>query len=161
MKRNQYGFGAILLVLVIVIVAAIGAMGWYVYQSLHNMNTTYNAATSTSTKSGPKFSSKKSATGTAVLSGVVTEGPTSPVEQSGTPSDAPVTNHIVQAKNTKGIAVTSTKTDSQGKYTLHLIPGIYTLVLVPKVGLADPSNNTVQVKPGANTLDLSLDTGIR
>lgn len=161
MKRTQHGFGALFVILILVIAAAVGAMGWYVYRSLQNMNATYGSATTTSNQAGPKFSSKAAGKNTATLSGVITEGPTSPLSQAGTPSDAPVANHVVQARNAGGKTIASTKTNDQGKYTLHLAPGSYSLVLVPKVGLADPTNNTVQVKPGVNTLNLSVDTGIR
>lgn len=148
-------------VLAVVIVGAIGFIGWYVLSALHNTNSAYSTATKTSTSKSPKFAVNAVATGSATLSGVITEGPTSPTTQAGTSNSAPVANHLVQALDAQGRVAASNKTSTQGNYLFHLKPGAYTLVLVPAIGPGSLQNNTVQVKAGANTFNLSVDTGIR
>lgn len=57
-QPDERGFSAIETVLVVVIVAAIGLVGWYVYRARQNTNKTYNAINSSSTS--PGFATKKS-----------------------------------------------------------------------------------------------------
>ena len=59
LKRNESGFGAVETILAVVILCAIGAIGWYVHKSLTGTNNTYNSATKTSSNSSPKFSKIK------------------------------------------------------------------------------------------------------
>lgn len=159
MKAKE--FSAVEVLLVLVIIGATGYLGWYVARSLQNINNAYSSATKTSNSASPRFSAKPADKNLAVLSGTVTEGPTSPVSQAGNSGSAPVANHLIQAENSQNKVIASTKTSAQGKYTLHLPPGNYILVLVPQIGLGTPSNNSVQVASGTNTFNLSVDTGIR
>lgn len=161
MNADQKGFSAVEAVLVIVIVGAIGFVGWYVYHSLRTTNNAYNAATKTSNSATPQFHTKKTDNGLATLTGTIAEGPITPTVQSGNSGTAAVANHALQAKDAQGKIVASTKSDAQGKYTLHVLPGSYTLVLVPQIGPGPLTNNTVQVKAGTNTYNLTADTGIR
>lgn len=60
-KQDEHGFSPVESVLVIVIVAVIGFVGWYVYQARQNSNKALDAATSTGV--APRFAnnSKKAA----------------------------------------------------------------------------------------------------
>jgi len=161
MKSSQKGFGVVEVLLIIVIVGAVGSIGWYVDRSLRSTDRAYSSATRISNNASPKFTHKTTSEDMATLSGTVTESPTSPLAQPGNSGTAAVANHAIQAENAKNKVVASTKTDAQGKYTLHVPPGLYTLVLVPQIGPSAPADNTVQVTLGANTFNLSVDTGIR
>ena len=46
-KNNQAGFGIWPMILIIVIIAIIGATGWYVYKSVKNTNSTLNSTANT------------------------------------------------------------------------------------------------------------------
>lgn len=50
-RKQQSGFAVIELVIVVVILAAIGFAGWWVYQRQHNKTTTANMTPTTSTQS--------------------------------------------------------------------------------------------------------------
>lgn len=54
-NRNQSGFSTIEIILIIVIVGAIGLIGWFVYHTKQNSDKTLNQATSTSQNAGPHF----------------------------------------------------------------------------------------------------------
>lgn len=54
--KNEHGFSAIEMILIIVIVAIIGFVGWYVYHSMKNTSSTYYSATTISSNNSPKFS---------------------------------------------------------------------------------------------------------
>lgn len=56
-QQDQHGFSGVETVLVLVIVAVIGLVGWYVYRARQNTNSTYNAINSSST--APGFGNKK------------------------------------------------------------------------------------------------------
>ena len=67
--QDEHGFSHIETVLVVVIVAAIGLIGWYVYQARQNTNKSYNAINSSS--ASPNFGTKKTvATGDTSNSGL-------------------------------------------------------------------------------------------
>jgi predicted negative regulator of RcsB-dependent stress response len=67
-QADENGFSAVESILVLVIVAAIGLLGWYVYHVRQNTNGLYNATNSTS----PNFGSKKAiATGDTSNSALV------------------------------------------------------------------------------------------
>ena len=160
MKRSHKGLGVVEIILVLVLISAVGAIGWYVYQALKSINHTYDSATATSSRAAPKFGSRLNQS-LATLSGTITAGPVSPVTKLGDPNVAVVANHGLQLKNAQGNVVLSSKTDSQGKYLFHVSPGNYTVVLTPPIGLGVLKNNAIRVVAGANRLDLVADTGIR
>jgi len=54
---DERGFSAVETLLVVVAIAAVGLIGWYVYHVRQTTNSTYNAASSNG--AGPAFGSKK------------------------------------------------------------------------------------------------------
>ena len=60
LSENQYGFSAVEAMLVIVILALIGVVGWLVYENQHKSNPTVSTTLSTSTK--PATTTKATAT---------------------------------------------------------------------------------------------------
>ncbi len=54
-NKNEKGYGAVEIILVIVIVAAIGFVGWFVYHTKQNSDKALDQATSTSQNAGPHF----------------------------------------------------------------------------------------------------------
>jgi Tfp pilus assembly protein PilV len=58
-NRNQSGFSTVEIILIIVIVGAIGLVGWFVYHTKQNSDKTLNQATSTSQNAGPRFAKPK------------------------------------------------------------------------------------------------------
>lgn len=152
MDTDQKGFSVIELLFLVVILGVLGVTGWYVYHATQGASSTY-ATTNTN---------KPPATILATLSGIVTEGPNSPVAKaSDSGTEVVVSNHVIQAQNAQGKVVAVTKTDALGKYTFRIHPGQYTLVLVPQIGMGVIKSNTIDVVSGANTLNLVADTGIR
>jgi uncharacterized protein HemX len=64
-KRDERGIGHLEGVLVIVIVAVIGFVGWYVYHTKQNSDTALNNAASTSNGAGPRFTKNTKSTAAA------------------------------------------------------------------------------------------------
>lgn len=70
LQNNEQGFSAVEIVLVVIIVALIGTVGWLVYENHHKTNTVSTTNTSTNkptstptpTKSTPKISTKQQST---------------------------------------------------------------------------------------------------
>lgn len=60
LKDNRQGFALVESLLIVVIIALISFVGWYVYHAMKNTNNTYNSATKTSNSNSPKFGTKKS-----------------------------------------------------------------------------------------------------
>jgi len=58
LNRDQAGFSAVETILIIVIVAIVGFVGWFVYHSKQNSDKALDAATSTNQNAGPRFKSK-------------------------------------------------------------------------------------------------------
>jgi len=54
-QPDESGFSAVESILLVVIVAAVGLIGWYIYHTRQNTNNLYNASSSAS----PNFGSKK------------------------------------------------------------------------------------------------------
>jgi hypothetical protein len=99
---------------------------------------------------------------TGGVRGIVTAGPTCPVERQGTPCPPAPWTGTVRATATDG-STFDTTTDGQGAYTLQLPDGTYTVSALTK-GSGPPTASpvTVSVAGGAvQTLDLQVDTGIR
>ncbi len=61
-KKDERGFSPVETVLVIVIVAIIGFVGWFVYHAKQNTDKSLNAANTTSNNAGPQFTTSKQAT---------------------------------------------------------------------------------------------------
>jgi|GEM_PF-1607509 hypothetical protein len=177
---KQSGFGVIGVLAILVALGVVGFAGWYVnkarsqplvknYQECVNKGypilLTYPGQCKT--PDGKSFtnpadtSNSLNTAGLAILSGVVTQGPTAPVCSTSGGCYSVVSNHTIEAEDSDGKIVTTTKTDSNGKYTLHLKPGHYSLVLVPSIGSGVLKGNEVDVINGTNSLDLSADTGMR
>lgn len=139
MKSRMLGFTLIFLIVAVVVVAIVlGVVGWRVYDVLI---------------------SRSGGNQETTLTGFVTEGPISPVCRMGDSCTRPITNHTVEAVVQGGV-VASASTDNSGYYRLSLKPGRYSLMLVPKVGTRI-TNSQVNVVAGANTFNISIDTGIR
>src|SRR3569623_829562 len=81
----------------------------------------------------------------ATLSGVVSQGPIPPTCSDAQPCNGPVANHTIQALNSRGDVVATTKTGDSGQYSFRLKPGHYILKLVPQVGSFASGNNEVDV----------------
>lgn len=101
------------------------------------------------------------------VSGVVTAGPTCPVEASPEPSACaprPVVGAVIIASDPDGTEISRATTDADGTY-LFGIPMSGTIIVsaLPVAGLArPPAPVTIYVVPGGQTLvNLEYDTGIR
>jgi hypothetical protein len=158
--KNSNGYTLIYALLLVVIAATVGFIGWYVYHTSSVTNSLYANSGNVAAKNHP-YENKSDVSGLAVLSGTVTQGPATPVCQSFATCANPVAGHTIQAIDSGGQVAASTKTDSKGKYSLHLKPGTYTLNLDPKIGLGVIKNNQVTVHSGTNTFNLEADSGIR
>lgn len=92
--------------------------------------------------------------------GLVTAGPTCPVERPGQPCPpAPVSATVTAT--TSGRQVASTTSDSQGRYTLPLPPGTYTLDATTGSTYPHCTPVTVTITSSATRADITCDTGIR
>lgn len=141
MRHNQHGFSVLWFGLLALIVALAGIAGWRVYESTSSLHTS-------------------STLSEAILTGVVTEGPTAPVCTTDKPCEKAVGNHTIEALDSSGNVAATSKTDENGQYTLRLRPGQYTLILVPEAGLGH-ANNQIDIKAGTTVHDIMVDTGIR
>ena len=99
------------------------------------------------------------------ISGVVTAGPTCPVERD--PPDPsceprPVTGADLQLTTIGGTAVIRATTDPEGRFELPAEPGRYVLVAEPVAGLLGvPEPVEIVVTTRSVSVDLIYDTGIR
>jgi len=146
-QKAQQGFAGTGVVIIVLVIVLVGAIGFAITQK-H------------STKSMSSGNSN-SQTGSANLSGTVTQGPTGPICSDTTSCYGPVANHTIEAVDTSNNIAATTKTDSAGKYSFQLKPGHYVLKLVPQVGPSALSNNEVDVTSGSKELNLTVDSGIR
>lgn len=139
-NNRSNGFGLIALLVVLVVAAGI-AFGWYAYHT------------------GGITNILKSAKKTAVVTGIVTSGPITPVCRAGESCISVVSNHTIELEDANGVVAASAKTNDNGLYVLNVYPGTYTLVLVPKIGLG--AGKQVTVKSGMNNVDYMVDSGLR
>lgn len=58
MKKNQYGFAALEVVVTVVVLAVLGAVGWYVYQKNNSDDTKTDASQNTGSEDSKKEGSK-------------------------------------------------------------------------------------------------------
>ena len=99
------------------------------------------------------------ATGSAY--GYVTAGPTCPVERPGENCTRPL-QATMDARDSRGATVGSTRSSRTGRYTLHLPPGHYTIVVVTRSAWPRCPLTPVVVRAARATLvDVFCDTGIR
>jgi hypothetical protein len=100
------------------------------------------------------------------ITGQALAGPTCPVAKlppDPACADRPVPGVVIVITDAAGSVVQSVTTDGEGRYTIKLPPGTYTLTPQPRQGLmrtAAPA--TVSLAAGATeTVDFAYDTGIR
>jgi len=103
-----------------------------------------------------------SGSGSAVVTGTVTAGPTCPVERAGSPCpNRAVQGASVQADR-EGHVVAETLTDTHGRYTLTVGPGVYTITATNAGGYQSIARRRVSLAAGERqSVDLLVDTGIR
>jgi len=92
--------------------------------------------------------------------GVVMRGPTQPVCQIGTPCSAPAAHVQLLFQGATGYDVV-TQTDAQGRYSVKLRLGKYTVRIQPKPRIGRGVEPTSIVVRRAMRADFSIDTGIR
>lgn len=97
------------------------------------------------------------------IRGIVTLGPACPVESVASPCpDRPFVGDV-RATASDG-STTMVSTDAQGRFSMNVAPGTYSLVAVvpSESGPPTPVPQTVQVRDGSYTrVTLEVDTGIR
>jgi len=94
------------------------------------------------------------------LHGVVTRGPTTPVCQVGKPCSEPAAGAVLLFSR-GGRAATRVRTGVDGRYSVHLPAGIYTVRLKPPQRIGGLSPSRVRVRTAMDRLDFRIDTGIR
>ena len=96
------------------------------------------------------------------IRGLVTIGPTCPVENAESPCPPRPFDGTVRATGTGG-EVAEARTDSEGRFVLDLKPGTYTVIPVtPTPPFPSASPVTVVVTAGGYTrVTLQMDSGIR
>ena len=99
--------------------------------------------------------------GTGVY-GIVTAGPTCPVERVGQPCPPRPVAAEVDVRNAAGNTVASTHTDSAGRYAVSVSPGSYELLVITGTMFPRCPSSSVTVTSGSPVrTDISCDTGIR
>ena len=102
---------------------------------------------------------------TGGLAGVVTRGPTCPVQTKTTPCPPePASGTRVLVLTPTGEQIGAPVTDNEGKYRVALPPGTYRIELGRLAGIEFTKDvpTTVIILEGRETrLDISIDTGIR
>lgn len=94
--------------------------------------------------------------------GLITAGPTCPVERPNQPCPPRPVTAEVDARTGDGRTAAATHSDGAGRYALTVAPGTYTLVVVTGSTYPRCPNTTVTVQGGTPTRhDISCDTGIR
>ncbi len=98
---------------------------------------------------------------TGIVHGIVTAGPTCPVEQSGANCTRPV-EATIDARSAAGSTVGWTRSDASGRYLIRLSPGDYTLFVVTDSRWPRCPEKPVTVRFDRGTrADIACDTGIR
>jgi hypothetical protein len=127
--------------------------------------TTSSMAGSTTTHATTSTTLPASTTSTAALdsgiTGLVTIGPISPVEQPGVPNEKPYEATIL-VKRSDGTVVAQVRSGADGRFAVKLPPGAY--VLEPQIGAPLPRAETQQVTVSPHTFTaviVAYDSGIR
>jgi hypothetical protein len=103
-----------------------------------------------------------STTSTGGAYGVVTAGPTCPVERQGQPCPPQPVAATIDAQNPDGRVVAATHSDSAGHYQIALPAGTYVLTATAAGTYPQCRPTQVTVHAGALThADIGCDTGIR
>jgi len=76
-------------------------------------------------------------------------------------ADRPVADAVMAVRGADGIEVVRVSTDQEGRFTLTLPAGTYTLIPQPVTGLVGTAPEQSFVVPGFVELDVAYDTGIR
>jgi hypothetical protein len=148
---NQSGFIGLLLLIVVVLIVA-GALAFLV---IHRPSNHHTNTQSTSSQQSAK-------SGLVTLSGNVKQGPSEPIcGSSRGDCYQPVPNHTIQAIDSDGKVVGTTKTDGDGKFSLELKPGHYALELVPQADVYHITGNEIDLNTSNHQLDIRLDSAIR
>ena len=96
------------------------------------------------------------------VDGLVLRGPTQPVCLAGVPCDAPFSAGFTVRR--AGLPVLRFQSDAEGRFTIRLAPGDYTVVPDANAPLLDPTRQTEPLAvPRADSVSvvLTFDTGIR
>ena len=96
------------------------------------------------------------------LHGIVTRGPIMPVCRVGVPCTAPAVGAVLVFSR-DGHTAARVRTGAGGRYSVHLVPGYYTVRIspIPRIGFGiRPVHVHVRRNVDAR-LDFSIDTGIR
>ena len=99
---------------------------------------------------------------TTGLSGTVIRGPVTPVCLIDVPCDAPFSAAFEVRRS--GRLVSAFRSDAQGRFSVSLAPGSYTIVPADDAPIIDPRAQAKTVEVGADgvtTVELPFDTGIR
>jgi hypothetical protein len=96
------------------------------------------------------------------LSGTVERGPTMPVCRAGQACSAPVVGAVLRFSR-RGTVVAHTRTRAGGRYSIRLVPGVYSVDIGPAPTIGTGLRpRTVRVRLGlVGHVDFMLDTGIR
>jgi hypothetical protein len=94
-----------------------------------------------------------------LVHGVVMRGPTQPVCEIGTPCSAPAA-HVKLVFHRRGVDIATT-TDGQGRYSIRLRRGTYTVRTAQKPSIGRGLEPTTLVVRAPMHADFNLDTGIR
>lgn len=110
------------------------------------------------------YSIEGTAPGSGVLTGRVTRGPLTPVQQPGTPSESEVSGARIDIATLDGKLVTSVETDSAGTFRADLPAGTYKITMPSLYGAMFSKDlpAIVSISGGEEKrLNIHLDTGIR
>ena len=119
--------------------------------------------TSCGTGPAPAVSTTTQPPPRGVVFGVVSAGPTCPVERKGHPCPPRrLSGVLVKAERAGGVVVAETSTAGDGSFSLLLPPGLYELVVTPGGILPRCPTLAVSVRAGADRrVSIGCDTGIR
>jgi hypothetical protein len=130
-------------------------------------SSTSGAATPAGTTAPPPTATPATpAPGTGTISGVAHAGPTCPVAKyppDPACADKPVAGVAIVVTDLSGTIVTTATTDADGRFSVAVPPGRYTVLPQPREGLMrTPAPESVAVVAGTSVvLDFAYDTGIR
>jgi hypothetical protein len=95
------------------------------------------------------------------LHGVVTRGPTMPVCKVSTECTQPAVGAVLVFSRAGGV-VARARAGAGGRYTVRLLPGLYTVQISPPQRIGGLAPRQVRVRTGASgRVDFAIDTGIR
>jgi hypothetical protein len=123
--------------------------------------TTTTTRPPTTTTRPPSSTTSTAATIDSGITGLVTIGPISPVEQPGVPNEKPYAATIV-IRDAGGTVVAQVQSGADGRFTVKLAPGTYTVEPQNGQPLPRAESQVVTVKPHAFTeVTIAYDSGIR